>query len=102
MQLYGIKTCDTCRKAAKALGVTMRDIRADPLAQGDLVRFMDAFGADLMNTRSTTWRALSEAERARPALELLADHPTLMKRPVIDKDGVLYLGWGTAVRDALV
>ena len=102
MQLYGIKTCDTCRKAAKALGVALHDVRADPLGDNDLARFLDAFGADLVNTRSTTWRGLSDDQRARPPLELLRDHPTLMKRPVIDKDGVLYLGWGAGVRDALV
>ena len=102
MQLYGIKTCDTCRKAAKALGLTMRDVRADPLSSDDIARFLQAFGSDLVNTRSTTWRGLDEAERARTPEALLADHPTLMKRPVIEKDGQLYLGWGAAVKAALL
>ena len=96
--LYGIKTCDTCRKAAKALQVagqtvTFRDIRADPLDDVTLAQFLDAFGMALVNTRSTTWRALTEAERAEPPMVLLRSHPTLMKRPVIEGRGGLTLGW---------
>lgn len=102
MQLYGIKTCDTCRKAAKALGAEFRDIRAEPLSPEELSRFYAEFGSDLVNTRSTTWRGLDEAARARPPLELLAEHPTLMKRPVIEADGTLYLGWGKPVQSALL
>lgn len=100
--IYGIKTCDTCRKAVKAMGVELTDIRAEPLSREQLERFYTAFGEALLNTRSTTWRGLSEEERARPPLDLLADHPTLMKRPVIEKDGQLYLGWGKDVQAALL
>ena len=102
MQLFGLKTCDTCRKAAKALNVVMRDVRADPLDPADITRFLAAFGTDLVNKRSTTWRNLDDAERANSPETLLADHPTLMKRPVIEKDGQLYLGWGAAVQNALL
>jgi arsenate reductase-like glutaredoxin family protein len=100
--IYGIKTCDTCRKAIKALSAELRDIRAEPLSAQDLERFHAAFGDAILNTRSTTWRGLSEAERTRAPLALLADHPTLMKRPVIEKDGVLYLGWGKDVQAAVL
>jgi len=100
--IYGIKTCDTCRKALKALSAELRDIRAEPLSAQDLERFHAAFGDAILNTRSTTWRGLSEGERARAPLALLADHPTLMKRPVIEKDGVLYLGWGKDVQAAVL
>ncbi|NIY80171.1 arsenate reductase [Celeribacter sp. HF31] len=100
--IYGIKTCDTCRKAVKALGVELTDIRTESLSKEQLERFYAQFGEALVNTRSTTWRGLSEEERARPPLDLLADHPTLMKRPVIEKDGELYLGWGKDVQAALL
>lgn len=108
MELYGIRTCDTCRKAAKALEaaghvVHFHDVRAAPLAPEVLAAFHDAFGADLVNRRSTTWRGLSEDARAGDPLDLLRAHPTLMKRPVIRADdGTLYLGWGKAVQAALV
>lgn len=98
MKVYGIKACDTCRKATKTLGVELTDIRVTPLSSRDLNRFHAAFGDALLNTRSTTWRGLSQDERARPLLELLIDHPTLMKRPVIDAEGVLHLGWGKDVQ----
>ncbi|WP_417239591.1 arsenate reductase family protein [Celeribacter halophilus] len=100
--IYGIKTCDTCRKAAKALAVDLHDIRANPISREQLERFYQNFGDALVNTRSTTWRGLSEAERGRDPLDLLTDHPTLMKRPVIEKDGMLYLGWGKDVQAAVL
>lgn len=100
--IYGIKTCDTCRKAIKALGVELRDIRSEPLSHQEFARFYAAFGEALLNTRSTTWRGLSDDERARPPLDLLADYPTLMKRPVIDKDGKLYLGWSKDIQAAVL
>ena len=106
MKLYGLKNCDTCRKALKKLAeagrdVTFVDVRADGVPEAELVRFLDAFGDKLVNTRSTTWRGLSESERERPALDLLQANPTLMKRPVID-DGQLYLGWTKDVEGALI
>jgi arsenate reductase len=102
VKIYGIKACDTCRKAMKALGAELHDVRATPLSSNDLGRFYAAFGEALVNTRSTTWRALDADERSRDHLELLADHPTLMKRPVIDQEGTLYLGWGAEVQSALL
>lgn len=98
MKLWGLKTCDTCRKAAKALGVPVTDVRETPLSRDQLERFQAAFGAALLNTRSTTWRGLAEEERASDPLDLIAAHPALMKRPVIEADGALYLGWGKDVQ----
>jgi arsenate reductase-like glutaredoxin family protein len=101
MKLYGIKACDTCRKAMKALGAELHDVREQPLSIEELTRFYEQFGQALLNTRSTTWRGLDEAERAQDPLVLLQKHPTLMKRPVIEKEGGLYLGWGKDVQDKL-
>ena len=106
MKIYGIKTCDTCRKAIKALEtagyhVLFHDIRVDPLEIETLQRFETAFGDAIVNTRSTTWRGLSEQERGRPSLDLLSQHPTLMKRPVIEADD-LHLGWAKDVQAALI
>ncbi len=102
MKLYGLKNCDTCRKAMKSLGdVTFVDVRADGIPAEVLAQAHAQFDSALLNTRSTTWRQLGDDERARPALELLADHPTLMKRPLIELDGTFYLGWGKDVQAAL-
>jgi Spx/MgsR family transcriptional regulator len=102
--VYGLKNCDTCRTAVKALEasgqrVSFQDVRSEPLSEKDIRRFIEAFGDRLVNTRSTTWRGLSEEERQAPAGQLLADHPALMKRPVIDDGDRLTLGWDKAVQD---
>ena len=102
MILYGLKTCDTCRKALKSLeNAEFRDVRADGVPADVLRAAHRQFGAALLNTRSTTWRELSEPDRAGDPLDLLAAHPTLMKRPLIDDGGTLYLGWGKDVQAAL-
>ena len=103
MIVYGIKNCDTCRKALKAienkgLSVDFRDVRETPLGREMLERFVAEFGEALINRRSTTWRTLSEAERERSALELLSAHPTLMKRPVIEAETGFTLGWDKSVQ----
>jgi arsenate reductase-like glutaredoxin family protein len=104
--VWGLKACDTCRAAVKGLAASGRevrlvDVRAEPLKAAELARFLEAFGEALVNRRSTTWRGLSEQERARAPEALLADHPALMKRPVIEAGGALYLGWDAGVREAL-
>jgi arsenate reductase-like glutaredoxin family protein len=104
MKIYGLKTCDTCRKAVKALegrGAVLVDIRAEPLDAATRARFLDTFGEALVNRRSTTWKGLSETERADAPETLLAAHPALMKRPVIEDGDRLYLGWDAGVRAAL-
>lgn len=106
MRIYGLKTCDTCRAAVKAAtqaghAPTFIDVRATPLTADDIARFLAAFGEALVNRRSTTWRGLDEAERAGKPSALLARHPTLMKRPVIEVDKTLHLGWTAEVRAAL-
>lgn len=103
LKVWTLKTCDTCRKALAALeaqfGTVERiDVRGDGVAAEDLARFHARFGEDIVNRRSTTWRQLSPQERDQEPLQLLAQHPTLMKRPVIQKDGQLYLGWGKEVQ----
>lgn len=102
MNLYGLKACDTCRKALKSLpDAELVDVRDAGFPEGLLDHALAAFGSDLVNTRSTTWRSLGESDRTRPPKELLEDHPALMKRPLIEADGQLYLGWTPEVRAAL-
>lgn len=102
MRIFGLKNCDTCRAAAKALGAEIVDIRADPLGVERIETFHGAFGDALINRRSNTWRGLSDAERALPEVDLIATHPAVMKRPVIETgDGALHLGWTPLVRAAL-
>ncbi|MEM9169906.1 MAG: Spx/MgsR family RNA polymerase-binding regulatory protein [Pseudomonadota bacterium] len=112
---YGLKTCDTCRKARKALdaaGVDYAyvDVRADGVSSADLKRWASAAGWEkLVNKNSTTWRGLDDGAKAdldeARALALLAAHPTLIKRPVIEVAGAggsaVYVGWTPETRGAL-
>lgn len=98
MLLYGLKNCDTCRKAMKALPeAQLRDVRGDGVPENVLTAAFAQFGDALVNTRSTTWRGLDEGQRAADPVELLKSHPALMKRPLIDIEGALFLGWNSAV-----
>ena len=94
MVVYGLKTCDTCRKAMKSLPeARFCDVRADGVPEDVLKSAYARFQGSLVNTRSATWRGLSDAEKQRDPLELLAAHPTLMKRPLIVAGDKMYLGW---------
>ena len=106
MELIGLKTCDSCRAALKALeaaghAVDFRDIRKNPLGREDLEALLGEHGEALVNRRSTTWRGLDDAEREREPIALLLAHATLMKRPVIRRDGASYLGLTPGNRRAL-
>lgn len=103
MKLYGLKSCDSCRNAVRQLRAAghdpqLVDIREQPLQRAEYERFYNALGDDLVNRRSTTWRGLSVAERGGSPVELLLAYPALMKRPVIEVEGQLTLGWSAATR----
>ncbi|WP_116131322.1 arsenate reductase family protein [Tropicimonas sp. IMCC34043] len=103
MKIYGLATCDTCRKARKALeaagfDVEFRDLRADPPDSAEWADLLAAFGTELVNRRSTTWRGLSEADRQQDPVTLLAAHPALMKRPVVIDGSAMTCGWDAATR----
>lgn len=103
LTLYGIRACDTCRKAVKDLEnagktVVFRDVREDPLDAGTRAEFARNFGEALINRRSTTWRGLAEDQRQGAPEALIAAHPTLMKRPVVRGPGGLTLGWDAEAR----
>ena len=100
LTVYGLKSCDACRKARKALGERehrFHDLREDGLDAALLDRWIGAVGWEaLLNRRSTTWRALDEADRAEldagRARGLMLAHPALVKRPVIDDGGTVTVG----------
>ena len=107
MILYGIPTCDTCKKALKALQaagrtVSFRDIRAEPLTAAERAAFLIEFGDTIINRQSTTWRGLSDWLKASEAEAQLEAQPTLMKRPVIRDGEAYYLGWDEAVQAKLL
>ena len=103
LTVYHLKTCDTCRKAIKALNgaghdVTLVDVRADGVPAAEIEKFVAALGYEtVLNTRSTTWRGLDDADKsdltAEKAIALLTEHPTLIKRPIITDGDKMTVGW---------
>ncbi|MDN5787014.1 arsenate reductase family protein [Pseudorhodobacter sp.] len=103
MIVYGISTCDTCKKAMKALQAAghapqFRDIRSDPLSEAEITEFVTEFGGTLINQKSTTWRGASDWLKASEPDEQLKQQPTLMKRPLIRSEDGLTLGWDESVQ----
>ncbi len=97
VKLYGIPNCDTIKKARQWLaenGVEyeFHDFRKGGLKKSKVEEWAKAAGfEDLMNKKSSTWRGLSDeekkaAEKKSGALRLMAENPTLIKRPVVEKD----------------
>ncbi len=103
MRFFGLKTCDTCRKALNALrsaghDPVVIDVRADGILPADRDRIAALFGEGAVNRASATWRGLSEGERKLEIGTLIERHPTVMKRPVIEAEGVWSIGWDAAAR----
>ena len=103
LTLHGLKNCDSCRKARNSLdanGLTYRfhDLRADGLDRAMLERWTTAVGWEaLVNRRSTTWRGLAEEARhsldERTAIDLMLEHPTLVKRPIAESASGVIVGF---------
>jgi len=101
--LYGIKNCDSVRKARnwlEASGVTFQfhDFRRDGLDACLLQEWIKQPGWEkLLNRRSTTWRQLSSDETAdldaRKAATLMLQYPTLIKRPLLDTGSTRHVGF---------
>jgi arsenate reductase-like glutaredoxin family protein len=107
MILYGIPTCDTCKRALKTLqaagkDVTFRDIRAAPLSAAEVEQILREFGSRVVNQQSTTYRGFNDFLKASDPEAQIAAHPTVMKRPVIQDGDRWYLGWDSATEAALV
>lgn len=100
--LYGIRQCDTCRKAIHWLdqqGIDYRfhDLRADGLDANMIEAWLKQLPLSaLVNRRSTTWRALDKGDQARVDAgdwqDLLVANPTLIKRPLLQHDGSISVG----------
>jgi len=92
--LYGIKNCDTVRKArrwldARGVEYAYRDLREDRLAPQTVRDWLRDLGwQSLVNRRSTSWKQLPTATRDAMDDELaqrcILEHPTLIRRPLLD------------------
>ncbi|WP_199611371.1 ArsC family reductase [Flocculibacter collagenilyticus] len=104
--LYGIKNCDTIKKAKKWLeqnniDYTFHDYRTDGLTENLLTTFEAELGWEsLLNKRGTTFRQLDDSQKESlerdPALALMLAQPAMIKRPVLVTNSQYHLGFKTA------
>ena len=103
LTVYGLKSCDTCRKARKFLAerdidFRFHDVRDDGLEMQTLQRWASRIDWEkLLNRQSLTWRKIPEVDRAEMnvdrALGLIFENPTLLKRPVLESETLLAVGF---------
>jgi len=103
LTVFGIKSCDTCRRAKKYLDehnieYQFHDLREDGLDIQMLERWTQRIGwARLLNKQSLTWRKIPEVDRNdmthNKALAAMIDNPTLVKRPVLESKRFIAVGF---------
>jgi Spx/MgsR family transcriptional regulator len=110
--MYGIKNCDTVRKArrwleAHDIDYRFHDYRADGLSEDMLTAWIGELGWEqLLNRRGTTWRKLAETERNAidrdRALHLMLTQPAIIRRPVLDTGGTRRVGFSEDAYSSLL
>lgn len=101
--IYGIKHCETMKKAfawldAHCVTYEFHDYKTAGIDAARLKAWSSQVGWEvLLNTRGTTWRKLSPTQQAHvdeaKALKLMSEHPTLIKRPMLENDKALLVGF---------
>jgi arsenate reductase (glutaredoxin) len=105
IRIYGIKNCDTMQKAIKwleanKLDYTFHNYKEAGIDKATIEHWLKHLPIDkLVNTRSTTYRELTDAEKAgisnkTKAIALMIKYNSLIKRPVWDfGNNTYFLGW---------
>jgi arsenate reductase (glutaredoxin) len=111
MKIYGIRNCDTMKKAfavleAKKLAYEFHDYQKDGVPPGKLKEWAKRVPWEkLANTRGPTWRKIPDAEKAglteARALALLERHSSAIKRPVLEAGSRLLVGFDPAQYEKL-
>lgn len=104
--LYGIKNCDTVKKArnwleAQGIEYNFHDFRENGINRDQVSQWLGSLGWEtLVNKRSTSWKALSPQQRESmdnaSALAAILEQPTLIKRPLLDTGHELHCGFAAA------
>ena len=113
MKLYGIPNCDTVRKARRWLSdhgiqAIFHDFRKDGVDENQLRAWITQVGWEaLVNRRGATWRQLPDAVKhqvnnAQAAIALMRENPSVIKRPVLEANGVLQIGFDEPAYHALL
>jgi arsenate reductase len=102
-KLYGIRNCDTVKKArawldSEGVDYSFHDYKKDGVDEGRLRAWVDQLGWEaLLNRSGTTFRKLPEPERdvrhAEQAIALMLAHPSAIRRPVLESGATLLAGF---------
>ena len=105
--IYGIKSCDTMKKArawltAHNVDVQFHDYKIDGIDRASLTAWEKEVGWEiLLNRAGTTFRALPEANKqnltAKKAIALMLSLPSMIKRPVLDVGDALIVGFKASI-----
>ena len=106
LHFYGIPNCDTVKKArtwldGRGIGYVFHDYKREGADADRLAAWSDAAGWEtLLNRRGTTFRALSDGDKAgidrAKAIRLMQANPSLIKRPVVEHAGGVLVGFNPA------
>lgn len=109
--IYGIRNCDTMKKArawldAQGIDYAFHDYRAAGIDEDTLARWVAEVGWEkLLNRAGTTFRKLPEAEKhdldATKAIALMRAQPSMIKRPVLVRDDTVTVGFKPEIYEAL-
>ena len=101
--IYGIKACDTMKKArdwldGQGVAYAFHDYKVAGIDRANLERWVDALGWEIvLNRAGTTFRKLTDADKqdldAGKAIDLMLAQPSMIKRPILDIDGILTAGF---------
>ena len=101
--LYGIRNCDTMKKAwswldAQGIAYTLHDYKKSGIDRATLERWSDVLGWEaLLNRAGTTFRKLPDAAKADltrdTAIDLMIAQPSMIKRPVLESGDTLLAGF---------
>jgi arsenate reductase (glutaredoxin) len=104
--LYGIKNCDTMKKArtwldSQGVQYEFHDYKTAGIAPEVLTRWVGEVGWEvLLNRAGTTFRKLPDAQKTglneRKAVSMMAAQPSMIKRPVLEKGKRLLVGFSPA------
>lgn len=104
--LYGIKNCDTVKKArawldANGVAYAFHDYKTAGIDRPRLEGWIAAVGWErLLNRSGTTFRKLPDSDKvnldAARAAELMLAQPSMIKRPIVEHPGGLLVGFAPA------
>jgi arsenate reductase len=112
IKLCGLKNCDGCKKALRwcrdhGIEAEIHDLRRDGISEAQIQSWLNAVGVDgLINRRGTTWRQLPDNLRAqvedpKTAASVIAAHVALIKRPVVEAGGQIFVGFSDDLKAQL-